>query len=200
MLIHRFSPCQGRAHLLQNWSVKFLENSFARNHRTYITLRISKRVAAAIAHAFQCSEEIVTRIGDSAYSIPIELGRFMAEYGPRALTKYRGVGKVAIGRIADAFAEHGIAFRDPVTMSSPAWKRVDDPRNSACATARLKDLDWSNWWWDSAGYIHVRRSVPSLDGPGPDDCTHHRVRCRLTGSPRIAMRDGHLYWLVDHPV
>lgn len=67
---------------------------------------------------------------------------------------------------------------------------VNSSRNSKCNTARLEDLDWSNWWTDNTGgahYLHV---------PHPTDETIHRVRCRLAKSPRLEMRDGLLFWLI----
>lgn len=73
-----------------------------------------------------------------------------------------------------------------------SWRRVNSPRNSECGSARLQDLDWSNWWTDtSAGdhYLHVA----SLDGE-----TRHRVYCRVsTTAARLGQRAGVLYWLVE---
>jgi hypothetical protein len=74
-----------------------------------------------------------------------------------------------------------------------SWRRVNSPRNSECGSARLQDLDWSNWWTDtSAGqhYLHVAHR---------DGETFHRVYCRLGGPARIGMRNGLLYWLLDPP-
>lgn len=74
---------------------------------------------------------------------------------------------------------------------------VNSPRNSDCGSAKLSDLDWSNWWIDlSFGqfYLHVRRAHPRLDGPG--DESWHRVHCRATNDPRIRLMGGRLYWII----
>lgn len=74
--------------------------------------------------------------------------------------------------------------------------RVYSSRNSACGSARLADLDWSEWW-TGTGFsgqmfvLHVRHKVMRD--------TSHRVYCRHTDTPRLACRDGALYWLVSEP-
>jgi hypothetical protein len=74
--------------------------------------------------------------------------------------------------------------RQPV----PLW--VDSPRNSDCGIS-LRRLDFSRWYTDTSFgnfYLHVA---------GPDD-SWHRVYCRsLHEPPRLGMRDGRLYWIVD---
>jgi hypothetical protein len=82
----------------------------------------------------------------------------------------------------------------------PLRRRVDNPRNSECGSARIGDLDWSSWFTDGTGgglYLHVRRNIPDLDGGQPGDETRHRFYCRLTSKPRLAFRDGALWWLID---
>jgi hypothetical protein len=84
----------------------------------------------------------------------------------------------------------------------PLRRRVANPRNSVCSTAKLADLDWQNWFADE-GYIHVRRSRSDLDGVG--DETWHRVFARIPANlpkdtrPRLACRNGQLFWLIDRP-
>jgi len=76
-------------------------------------------------------------------------------------------------------------------------RKVALPRNSLCSTARLADLDWSNWFTDD-GYLHVRRAHPKLDGP--HDETWHRVFPRpLRGyrCDRLSFKSGKLHWLYD---
>lgn len=70
-------------------------------------------------------------------------------------------------------------------------RRVNSRRNSICGSARLADLDWSNWFTDTTGgglYLHVR----SLD-----EEAWHRVQCRKAWGPRLKLVDGELFWLVD---
>lgn len=70
--------------------------------------------------------------------------------------------------------------------------RVDSEANSSCESASLEDLDWSTWWMDNSYgmiYIHVR------DKRERD--AWHRVYCRKSETPRLACRDGALYWLVS---
>ena len=72
----------------------------------------------------------------------------------------------------------------------PKRYKVRSERNSACIRD-LDSLDWSNWFVDlSFGrfYLHV----DALDGD-----TVWRVRCRKAMMPRLAMKNGDLYWLVD---
>ena len=70
--------------------------------------------------------------------------------------------------------------------------KVDSPRNSACGSANLADLDWSTWWTDQipgAGlYLHVAHQRSD---------SYHRVRCRHSESARLLMDRGALKWLVD---
>lgn len=74
---------------------------------------------------------------------------------------------------------------------SPRRLLVTSPRNSVCGSARLADLDWSEWWTDNWGVP----GVLYLFVAGPDGSAH-RVYCKHTETPRLAMRGGKLYWLV----
>lgn len=68
---------------------------------------------------------------------------------------------------------------------------IKSNRNSSCASARLCDLDWSNWWTDNSfesHYLHVKHK---------DGETVHRVFCRISKNPRIGMYDNILKWLID---
>lgn len=79
-------------------------------------------------------------------------------------------------------------------------RAIASPRNSACGSARLADLDWAHWWTDTSGgalYLHVRRLHPALDGTDPRDATWHRVYCRHTARPRLSVHAGRLFWLID---
>lgn len=80
----------------------------------------------------------------------------------------------------------------------PRWFRVAHPRNSTCGSARITDLDFSEWWTDGGsgspwGLAYLK--VPHKGGNGMEG-TVHRVHCRYTDTPRLAMREGELYWLV----
>ena len=71
-------------------------------------------------------------------------------------------------------------------------RSVASRRNSECGSENLAWLDFANWRTDLSVlgrlYLHVR----SVDGE-----TWHRVHCRLFDpSPRLAMRNGTLCWLV----
>ena len=73
--------------------------------------------------------------------------------------------------------------------SGPIRRRVNSRRNSSCALP-LDRLDWANWWTDRVyhfTYLHVVA----------DDKTAHRVYCKLAENPRLAFRNGQLYWLID---
>jgi hypothetical protein len=72
--------------------------------------------------------------------------------------------------------------------------RVDSRRNSTCGSARLDDLDWSEWWTGTGlsgkmFILHVRHKEMRD--------TSHRVYCRTSDTPRLAFRGGVLYWLVS---
>lgn len=82
----------------------------------------------------------------------------------------------------------------------PLRRAVASRRNSMCGSARLEDLDWSNWFADGRGgelYLHVRRLHPDFDGTDPRDATWHRVFCRQTDRARLTLIDGKLFWLID---
>lgn len=79
----------------------------------------------------------------------------------------------------------------------PSCHKVNSRRNSACGSARLEDLKWTDWWTDSGFtakgmYLHV-----SHIGTGGHEGTSHRVYCKLTETPRLMLKNGELYWLVD---
>ncbi len=160
--------------------------------RRFVTLRLPRRAIEALRCGYDQDGHLFTRIGESAHSIPVELARLMASDGPKHLMRYRGIGPVAVRRIAEAFDAHGIAFSDPVRRGGPLWLEIADPKNSSCPSCQIRDLDFSYWWQDD-GYLHVRQIAPH----DPDDQTFHRVHCRLTDRPRIALCDGKLWWLVD---
>lgn len=76
-------------------------------------------------------------------------------------------------------------------LKGPRQRAVANPRNSTCS-ARISDLDFSWWFTDGSFesfYLHVRHK---------DGETIHRVRCRASQTPRLALYDGVLYWLIDH--
>ena len=73
---------------------------------------------------------------------------------------------------------------------------VHNKRNSKCSYP-MADLNWASWWTDTwhdvegkitSFYLHVE----SLDGDSVQ-----RVYCRKSETPRLMMKDGELYWLVD---
>lgn len=76
----------------------------------------------------------------------------------------------------------------------PIRRPAQDPRYSETGSGvPLDQLDFSRWWTDfglsgSVHYLHV----PHKDGE-----TTQRVHCRSCERPRLEMRDGVLYWLVD---
>ena len=68
-------------------------------------------------------------------------------------------------------------------------RSVANPRYSVCDSARLSDLDWSNWWTDTSfggHYLHVVHK---------DGATAHRVYARGCKTPRIEMNNGNLMWI-----
>ena len=76
------------------------------------------------------------------------------------------------------------------------WLKVRSKRNSYCSMG-LKTMEWDNWWVDglSAGrtaslYLHMRRVDEGEE-------TWWRVYCKHTDKPRLGMRKGQLYWLID---
>lgn len=81
----------------------------------------------------------------------------------------------------------------PAPATAPIALAVASARSSTCDSASLADLDWSNWWTDTAyghNYLHVMHK---------DGQTVHRVRCKVQGciAPRLTMQAGVLHWLVD---
>lgn len=87
--------------------------------------------------------------------------------------------------------------KDGKTMKprGPSWRKVNTTRNSACGSACLENLDWSNWWTDGG----ISGKYGMLQVVHTDMGSVHRVYCRHADNPRLAMRDGILYWLVDTP-
>lgn len=87
-------------------------------------------------------------------------------------------------------------------MRGPRRLKVESPRNSECGSARLRDLNFSEWWTDSwtgegiAGITHLK--VPHKGGEGMEG-TVHRVYCKHSEKPRLMWKNGTLYWLVEHP-
>lgn len=94
----------------------------------------------------------------------------------------------------------------------PISRRVNSPRNSDCGSAKLADLDWSQWFTDNTSggfYLHVRRCMEGIDFEAKDARnkkykfpkdyeTWHRVFCRASNHPRLSMNaNGSLYWLID---
>ena len=74
------------------------------------------------------------------------------------------------------------------------YRKVNSRRNSIC-TIPLSKLDWNTWWTDTSGgqlFLHVGCKVAP---PGED--TVWCVWCRDVLCPRLMMRDGILYWLID---
>ncbi len=69
-------------------------------------------------------------------------------------------------------------------------RAVASKRNSICGIP-LDELDWRSWWTDTSGggfYLHVRHVLED---------TVHRVYCRASDKPRLEMKDGKLFWLID---
>ena len=70
------------------------------------------------------------------------------------------------------------------------WRRVRDRRNSECASAKLEDLNWGEWWADNSFgqfYLHFVHN---------DGESVHRVYCRHAVKPRLGFRDGELWWVI----
>ncbi len=70
--------------------------------------------------------------------------------------------------------------------------KINSRRNSKCGSAKLAELDWSNWYTDDSGggrYLHVA---------GRDGETFHRVFCRRQEKPKICLVDGELMWVVEN--
>ena len=68
---------------------------------------------------------------------------------------------------------------------------VADPRKSMCCSARLEDLNFSDWWMDTSFNLHYLH-VAHKDGE-----TRHRVYCRGCDKPRLAMAAGYLVWIYE---
>lgn len=93
------------------------------------------------------------------------------------------------------------AHKNVITHMKPRRLLVSSPRNSTCGSAKLSELDWSEWFTDGlslflngaqyplrSSYLHVHHR---------DGETIHGVYCRHSDTPRLAMRGGKLYWLID---
>lgn len=77
---------------------------------------------------------------------------------------------------------------------SPRCLKVNSPRNSECGVP-LSYLDWSDWYTGTGlsgtlMILHVRQIYQ-------DNTAIHRVYCRHADKPRLKMKNGELYWLVD---
>jgi len=69
------------------------------------------------------------------------------------------------------------------------WRKINCSKNSECAIA-LKNLDFENFWQDNSfgqNYLHIKQK---------DEDVYWRVYCKKIKNPRIAMKDGVLYWLL----
>lgn len=76
----------------------------------------------------------------------------------------------------------------------PKRQPVADPRYSVTGSGvPVEELDFSTWWTD----FGLSASVHYLHALHKDGETTHRVHCRSCERPRLEMRDGTLYWLVD---
>lgn len=78
-------------------------------------------------------------------------------------------------------------------LPAPRMLKVNSVRNSECYSSALSTLDFSEWWTDCSFeqfYLHVRHR-------DRNDGSIHRVYCRHTEKPRLKMKDGVLYWLVE---
>lgn len=86
----------------------------------------------------------------------------------------------------------------PRRLVGPLWRCAEDPKWSLCASADLRELDWSNWWQDEydGTYLHVLKYTPD------EGDTWHRVQPRnLRGRKctRVAVWNGVVHWLFDSP-
>jgi len=70
---------------------------------------------------------------------------------------------------------------------APRCLKVSSPRNSECSIP-LSRLNFGRWFAEGSSYLHVHHKTED---------TIHRVYCKHSDTPRLAMRDGELYWLVD---
>ena len=69
--------------------------------------------------------------------------------------------------------------------------KVNSKRNSVCGSAKMSELDWSNWWSEGSVLNGLYLNVKHKDGE-----TVHRVFCLASRYPRLRLIDGELYWLV----
>jgi hypothetical protein len=72
------------------------------------------------------------------------------------------------------------------------WRKVNSTSNSICRSAKLSDLDWSNWWTDELKGWTTHLHVMDQDGE-----SIHRVRHTCRSYIRLGMRNGELCWLED---
>jgi hypothetical protein len=81
----------------------------------------------------------------------------------------------------------------------PRRLKVASPRNSALGTGLpLSDIDWSRGWWTSYGFSgQTMHLYVWTTGKSEGEPTVQRLYCRRSHRPRLEMRDGELYWLVD---
>ena len=76
----------------------------------------------------------------------------------------------------------------------PSRRKVKDRRNSE-SDVPLSQLNWMQWWIDRGFsgqvlYLKVPHADPTLGSV-------HRVYCKWSDTPRLEMKDGELYWLID---
>lgn len=86
-------------------------------------------------------------------------------------------------------------------MSRILRRKVFSARNSSFGVP-LEWLDQQNWWTEDFGslYLHVKGD-PKADPAnvyGVGECVY-RVFCRASERPRLMLKDGVLYWLIDKP-
>lgn len=87
-------------------------------------------------------------------------------------------------------------------LKGPKWLKINDEKNST-STTFLNRLDWKNWWTDGScfpfgpAYLKVPHKKGRRWKKAGLDTTIHRVYCHKSYDPRLGMRDGELYWLVD---
>lgn len=76
--------------------------------------------------------------------------------------------------------------------SGPRKLKVDYRKNSYCNTAKLHELDWSEWNTEEAisGGTILRVNTTTSN-------ERHMVRCAHSPTPRLQMYKGTLYWLID---
>jgi len=69
-------------------------------------------------------------------------------------------------------------------------RSVFSEKNSACPSARIKDLNPERGWWTDDSMDSLYLHVWHKDGE-----TVHRVYCRKSEKPRLIMNRGRLMWI-----